>query len=87
MRLKGIQDFSAKNFGLLPIAVEKWGPFIFINLSSTEEKRHLAEDFAQVHKSIQTDCGSFESGMQFVKRVIYDVESNWKVDNNLNIVS
>lgn len=80
-RLKGIQNFSAKNFGLIPVAVEKWGPFIFINLSSGGAKtRSLSQDFGQVQKSILDDCGAaFETGMHFVKRVIYDVESNWKV--------
>ena len=62
-RLKGIQDFSAKNFGLIPIAVEKWGPFIFINLSSDsnspdEEQRLLNTDFDPVQKAINTDCGA-----------------------------
>ena len=40
-RLKGIQDFSPKNFGLIPIAVEKWGPFVYINL--TENSRENKE--------------------------------------------
>ena len=43
-----------------------------------------------MQKAIQTDCGAFETGMHFVKRVIYDVESNWKVVNfflGLNILA
>ena len=42
-----------------------------------------------MQKAIKTDCGAFETGMHFVKRVIYDVESNWKVVNfilGLNIL-
>ena len=85
-RLKGIQDFSAKNFGLIPIAVEKWGPFIFINLSTysnshDKEQRLPQNDFDPVQKAINEDCGAFETGMHFVKRIVYDVESNWKVKN------
>ena len=43
-----------------------------------------------MQKAIKTDCGAFETGMHFVKRVIYDVESNWKVVNfflGLNILA
>lgn len=86
-RLKGIQDFSPKNFGLIPIAVEKWGPFVYINLTENScenkegNKRLLSNDFKPVEKAIKADCGAFETGMHFVKRVIYDVESNWKVVN------
>ena len=53
-------------------------------------ERSLSNDFEPVQKAIQTDCGAFETGMHFVKRVIYDVESNWKVVNfflGLNILA
>ena len=43
-----------------------------------------------MQKAIKADCGAFETGMHFVKRVIYDVESNWKVVNfflGLNILA
>ena len=78
-RLKGIQDFSAKNFSLIPIAVQTWGPFIFINLSSKND-RIVSTDFAEVRNSMENEVGPFDQGMKFVKRVVYDVESNWKVD-------
>ena len=77
-RLKGIQDFSAKNFSLIPIAVQRWGPFIFINLSSKND-RIVSKEFAAIQSSIETEVGPFDQGMKFVKRVTYDVESNWKV--------
>ena len=66
--------------------MEKWGPFVYINL--TENSRENKEgnkrllDFEPVQNAIKTDCGAFETGMHFVKRVIYDVESNWKVVNS-----
>ena len=41
----------------------------------------LSNDFEPVQQAIKTDCGAFETGMHFVKRVIYDVVSNWKVVN------
>ena len=80
-RLKGIQDFSAKNFSLIPIALQQWGPFIFINLSSKND-RIVSAEFAEVRTSMENEVGPFEHGMKFVKRVVYDVESNWKVGAN-----
>ena len=79
-RLKGIQDFAAKNFGLIPIEVDTWGPFIYINLrktSTTElsSRRKLHHDFEHVGQQIE----NFEQGLRFVKRVIYDMNCNWKV--------
>ena len=78
-RLKGIQDFAAKNFGLIPIEVDTWGPFIYINLrkTSTELRRKLQHDFENVGQQIE----NFEQGLRFVKRVIYDMNCNWKVSD------
>jgi choline monooxygenase len=81
-RLRGIKDFSAKNFGLVPIAVDQWGPFIFINLSENIEKSNLGQvrqDFLRVEQSIKSEVGAFEKGLRFVKRISYDMECNWKV--------
>ena len=68
--------------------MEKWGPFVYINLTENSRenkegnnKRLLSNDFEPVQKAIKAECGAFETGMHFVKRVIYDVESNWKVVN------
>jgi len=87
-RLKGIQDFAAKNFGLIPIQVDTWGPFIYINLSSSsnlhqqDQRRRVSDDFAEVGQQVP----NFEQGLRFVKRVIYDMTCNWKVfvDNYLD---
>jgi len=79
--LKGIQDFAAKNFGLIPIQVDTWGPFIYINLSSSsnlhqqDQRRRVSDDFAEVGRQVP----NFEQGLRFVKRVIYDMTCNWKV--------
>ena len=84
-RLKGIQDFAAKNFGLIPIEVDTWGPFIYINLrkTSTELRRKLQHDFENVGQQIE----NFEQGLRFVKRVIYDMNCNWKVSVHILIAS
>lgn len=85
-RLKGIQDFSAKNFGLVPINVDHWGPFIFINLSQKAEKGHVARDFGAVEQAIKHEVGPFENGLRFVKRVAYDMDCNWKAILNFTTI-
>ena len=78
-RLKGIKDFSAKNFGLNPIEVEKWGPFLFLNFS-THQKRNLSSDFQMVESSLKTEENEdFLTEMKFIKKITYDVPCNWKV--------
>lgn len=32
-RLKGIKDFKASENGLVPLHVDTWGPFVFVNAS------------------------------------------------------
>jgi choline monooxygenase len=36
-RLKGIENFKAKDFGLNPIRVKQWGPTVLVNLSKVIE--------------------------------------------------
>ena len=37
-RLKGIEDFKAKNFGLKPIQVKQWGPAVLINFDQVMQE-------------------------------------------------
>ncbi|HSM72935.1 MAG TPA: SRPBCC family protein [Anaerolineales bacterium] len=76
----GVENFYKEDFGLIPVRVETWGPFAFVNMDSSapplvdvlgkipEETRHL--DFSSLRK--------FE-------RCEYVVHANWKVyiDNYL----
>lgn len=84
-RLKGIKDFSAKNFGLIPIQVKEWGPLVFINIGGGNGDK-VEEMFDPVKNTIETETGTFKEGMEFVKRVTYDMNCNWKVfvDNYLD---
>ncbi|MDX2215846.1 MAG: aromatic ring-hydroxylating dioxygenase subunit alpha [Oculatellaceae cyanobacterium bins.114] len=61
-------------FGLKPIQVDTWGPFIFINLDPhaeplTEQLSHLIEHF---------DRFNF-SKLAKVKRIDYEANANWKL--------
>ena len=61
-RLKGIKDFKAAQFGLVPIqVVEKWG-FVFLNFSQT--KVDVEQLFEPVFDDIRA-FGSFEGIVVF----------------------
>jgi len=83
LRLRGIKDFKAKDFGLKPIQVAEMGPLIFINLDSEVTADSLMDKFSLPHQKLAeknyTDMG-------WVKRVEYPMECNWKVfvDNYLD---
>ena len=49
LRLKGIKEFKAKDFGLKPIAAAEFGPLVFINLNPDAKKDQLRENFLEVH--------------------------------------
>ncbi|MEE9269499.1 MAG: aromatic ring-hydroxylating dioxygenase subunit alpha [Candidatus Krumholzibacteria bacterium] len=76
-----VQDFDPDHFGLKSIAVDTWGPFVFICMGATP--RDLAEDLQPLKEAL--DATKFES-LTFIKRQTYTIECNWKVyiDNYLD---
>ena len=63
-----------ENFSLVPVALESWGGFIFVNLS--ERPKPLAEQLAKaVHTLGRYPFAEMRRGAQLV----YDVRANWKV--------
>lgn len=42
-RLKGIQNFKAADFGLVPLRVDQWGPFVFVSGAQGTTVPPLAE--------------------------------------------
>jgi len=82
MRLKGIQDFKAKDFGLKPIQVGELGPLVFINLSG-DTVEGVENVFQAPHVRLQ-EKGYLD--LSWVKRVEYPMKCNWKVfvDNYLD---
>eukprot|EP01024_Parvocaulis_polyphysoides_P058519 TRINITY_DN6294_c0_g1_i2.p1 TRINITY_DN6294_c0_g1~~TRINITY_DN6294_c0_g1_i2.p1 ORF type:complete len:397 (+),score=11.91 TRINITY_DN6294_c0_g1_i2:35-1192(+) len=87
-KLKGIENFKAKENGLFPIQSCQWGPLFFLNFSQDEEdvkgRKSLNEWLGEGGKHI------LESGVhddvRHVARVEYHVNCNWKVycDNYLD---
>ena len=75
-------DFDALAFGLAPMRVETWGPFIFVN--PDREVRPLGETLGELPALV--DATGLDLGVirRRVRRV-YDIAANWKVviDNYL----
>lgn len=66
--------FDKKEYGLLPLRVETWQGFVFVNLDTAaaplaETMRGIAERIAPLRLD----------ALSFVKRVDYEVACNWKV--------
>jgi len=80
--MEATEDFRKEDFGLVPIRVERWGPFVFANLDPG------APTLTEVLGAIPTEvaaAGFDIEHMRLVERREYVVESNWKVyvDNYL----
>ena len=76
------EDFDKADFGLVPVRVETWGPFVFVNL--WDEAPPLAEMLGAIPSEVA--AAGFDVGhMRLVERREYVVDCNWKVyvDNYL----
>jgi len=77
---EGVEDFRPEEFGLMPVRVEEWALWVFVNLDSETEPllvslRELPE---------QAACFQIER-LRFLERREYVMECNWKtyMDNYL----
>jgi choline monooxygenase len=77
-----VNNFSKEAFCLVPVRVETWGPFVFVNLHP--EANSLANLLAPIAQEVASK-GFNISGMGLVERRDYYVNCNWKVyiDNYL----
>jgi choline monooxygenase len=75
----GVDDFRKEDNGLLPLAVDTWGPLVFVNLSATHPS--LAEALSPLPERM----GGLGS-LRFIERRTYELACNWKVfvDNYLD---
>jgi choline monooxygenase len=76
------EAFDKADFGLVPVRVETWGPFVFVNLS--DEAPPLLEVLGAIPAEVAA-AGYDVQRMRLVERREYVVEANWKVyvDNYL----
>jgi choline monooxygenase len=75
----GVMDFRREDNGLVPISVDTWGPFVFVNLGSQPLPLH--EVLAPLPEKLDG-----LSGLRFVEHRSYELACNWKVfvDNYLD---
>jgi choline monooxygenase len=76
----GVQDFRREEHGLVPLALETWGPLVFVH--GGRQPPPLVEYLAPLPQRTQ---GRLE-GLRFVERRTYELACNWKifVDNYLD---
>ncbi|MGH2356840.1 MAG: aromatic ring-hydroxylating oxygenase subunit alpha [Candidatus Limnocylindria bacterium] len=76
------EDFRKEDIGLLPVRVEAWGPFVFVNLDASAPP--LREVVGAIPAEVAA-AGYDVERMRLVERREYEVACNWKVyvDNYL----
>ncbi|XP_054806671.1 choline monooxygenase, chloroplastic isoform X2 [Prosopis cineraria] len=90
-RIAGVQDFNENDFGLIPIKVAVWGPFVLLNLNKegfpqTEVDGHcVGREWLGRSADILSTNG-IDSSLSYLCRREYTIECNWKVfcDNYLD---
>ncbi len=81
------ENFDASRHGLTPVAVDTWGPFVFVDLdgplAGANNPRNLHQDLQPIKAPLE-ELG-FEH-LRFFRRYEYDLNCNWKVfvDNSLD---
>lgn len=78
--MEGVERFTPDDMHLRSIAVDTWGPLVFVNLDGKAPP--LADFFEDIPQRV---AGFGCESMQYVMRKEYDIACNWKVyvDNYL----
>jgi choline monooxygenase len=76
---EGVLDFRKEQQGLVPVAVDSWGPLVFIHAGPAPML------FPQALAALPDRMGTL-AGLRFVERRQYELSCNWKVfiDNYLD---
>jgi phenylpropionate dioxygenase-like ring-hydroxylating dioxygenase large terminal subunit len=79
---KAEPGFDASEFSLVPIAVDTWGPFIFVN--PDYHAAPLSETLGDLPRQV-AETGLDLNRIHLRQRAVYDMKANWKivVDNYL----
>jgi len=75
----GVEDFRREEQGLVPLAVDRWGPLVFVHLGSS------APPLRSWLEPVPEQLGALED-LRFHRRKEYTLACNWKVfvDNYLD---
>lgn len=83
-RISGIQNFSINEYGLFPINLATWGPFVLINLdgkeiaSVMENNKSVENEWLGSSSEILANAG-IDQSLEHVARREYIINCNWKV--------
>ncbi|GLJ26961.1 hypothetical protein SUGI_0527890 [Cryptomeria japonica] len=90
-RLGGIQNFNVNDFGLLPINLAIWGPFVLINLDNKDTTSEMENSMVVGNEWLGSSSEILASAfinqnLQHIARREYTINCNWKVfcDNYLD---
>nr|XP_043619551.1 choline monooxygenase, chloroplastic [Erigeron canadensis] len=89
-RITGIKNFNVKEFGLVPLRVAIWGPFILLDLEREAFPQQQAGDAVGMEwlgSTSQILCtNGVDTSLSYLCRREYTIECNWKVfcDNYLD---
>lgn len=89
-RITGIKDFNVNEFGLVPLKVATWGPFVLLNMEKEAvpqevDSNVVANEWLGGSSEILSVNG-VDSSLSYLCRREYTIECNWKVfcDNYLD---
>jgi choline monooxygenase len=77
---EGVENFDRASYGLVPLRVAAFGPFVFVNLDRTAQPLE-----ATLGAIVEQTAGLGLEHMRLCERRVYDIACNWKVyvDNYL----
>jgi phenylpropionate dioxygenase-like ring-hydroxylating dioxygenase large terminal subunit len=75
-RAEELADFDRSKLGLCRVAVDTWGPFVFVNIAPEPEP--LADALGSMPAQV-AELGLDVEALVFYKRWETEVEANWKV--------
>jgi choline monooxygenase len=77
---EGVADFRREENGLVPLTVDVWGPYVWVNMAG------LALSLGDFLAPLPDRTAKLASGLRFAERREYELACNWKVfvDNYLD---
>jgi len=75
-RTRGDAGFATDGLGLVPMAVDTWGPFVFVNPDAGAAP--LSEALGDL-PAIVAAHGTDVNALRFHHRVEYEIRANWKI--------
>lgn len=89
-RITGIKDFNVNEFGLVPLKVATWGPFVLLNMEKEAVPQEVDSNVVVNEwlggSSEILSVNGVDSSLSYLCRREYTIECNWKVfcDNYLD---